>query len=85
MLVNGFLREDLSVKSGLEGVVAIDLFNAAADARYNKIIREVSGAQCRVSQQRIDGIEYGFPPIRCLCLDSKERKTRNTVADNVCS
>lgn len=39
VLVNGFLREDLSVKSGLEGVVAIDLFSAVADARYNKVIR----------------------------------------------
>jgi len=40
VLVNGFLREDLSVKTGLEGVVAIDLFNAGADARYNKIVRK---------------------------------------------
>ena len=40
VVVNGFLREDLSVKSGLEEVVAIDLFSAAADARYNKIVRK---------------------------------------------
>jgi Fe-S cluster assembly protein SufD len=40
VLVNGFLREDLSVTTGLENVVAIDLFNAGADARYNKIIRK---------------------------------------------
>src|SRR5262245_17728055 len=40
VLVNGFLREDLSVKTGLEGVVAIDLFSAGADARYNKIVRK---------------------------------------------
>ncbi|HEU5460191.1 MAG TPA: hypothetical protein VFU83_06825, partial [Pyrinomonadaceae bacterium] len=40
VVVNGFLREDLSVKTGLESVVAIDLFNAGADARYNKIIRK---------------------------------------------
>jgi Fe-S cluster assembly protein SufD len=40
VVVNGFLREDLSVKTGLENVVAIDLFNAGADARYNKIIRK---------------------------------------------
>lgn len=40
VLVNGFLREELSVKTGLEGVVAIDLFNAGADARYNKIVRK---------------------------------------------
>ena len=40
VLVNGFLREDLSEKSALESVVAIDLFSAGADARYNKIIRK---------------------------------------------
>jgi len=40
VVVNGFLREDLSVKAGLEEVVAIDLFSAAADARYNKIVRK---------------------------------------------
>ena len=40
VLVNGFLREDLSTTTGLESVVAIDLFNAGADARYNKIIRK---------------------------------------------
>ena len=39
VVVNGFLREDLSQKSGL-GDVAVDLFSAAADARYNKIIRK---------------------------------------------
>ena len=40
VVVNGFLRDDLSVKTGLEEVVAIDLFSAAADARYNKILRK---------------------------------------------
>ena len=40
VVVNGFLREDLSVKTGLEGVVAIDLFDAASDARYNKLVRK---------------------------------------------
>lgn len=40
VVVNGFLREDLSVKIGLEEVVAIDLFSATADARYNKIVRK---------------------------------------------
>ena len=40
VLVNGFLRDDLSQTSGLGDVVAVDLFSAAADARYNKIIRK---------------------------------------------
>ena len=40
VIVNGFLRDDLSVTTGLESVVATDLFNAAADARYNKVVRK---------------------------------------------
>jgi Fe-S cluster assembly protein SufD len=40
VVVNGFLREDLSITTGLGTVVATDLFNAAADARYNKIVRK---------------------------------------------
>jgi len=39
VVVNGFLSEELSDKSGLENVVAIDLLSAVADARYNKIAR----------------------------------------------
>jgi Fe-S cluster assembly protein SufD len=40
VVVNGFFREDLSVTTGLESVVATDLFSAAADARYNKLVRK---------------------------------------------
>lgn len=39
VVVNGFFSEELSDKSGLENVVAIDLLTAVADARYNKIAR----------------------------------------------
>jgi Fe-S cluster assembly protein SufD len=39
VVVNGFLSEELSVKTGLESVVAVDLLNAVADARYNKAAR----------------------------------------------
>src|SRR5919106_1365565 len=40
VVVNGFLREDLSTKTGLDDIVAIDLFSAVADARYNKVARK---------------------------------------------
>jgi Fe-S cluster assembly protein SufD len=40
VVVDGFLREDLSVTTGLQDVVAIDLFSAVADARYDKIVRK---------------------------------------------
>jgi Fe-S cluster assembly protein SufD len=40
VVVNGFLREDLSTTTALRDAVANDLFSAVADARYNKIIRK---------------------------------------------
>lgn len=39
VVVNGFFSEELSVTTGLEGAVAIDLLSAVADARYNKVAR----------------------------------------------
>jgi Fe-S cluster assembly protein SufD len=40
VVVDGFLCEDLSMTTGLGDVVAIDLFSAVEDARYNKIVRK---------------------------------------------
>ena len=40
VVVDGFLREDLSTTTGLGDVIAIDLFSAVEDARYNKIVRK---------------------------------------------
>jgi len=40
VVVDGFLREDLSETSALGDIVATDLFSAVSDARYNKIIRK---------------------------------------------
>jgi Fe-S cluster assembly protein SufD len=39
VVVNGFFSEELSVTTGLENVVAVDLLSAVADARYNKVAR----------------------------------------------
>ena len=39
VVVNGFLSEELSVTTGLDKAVAIDLLSAVADARYNKVAR----------------------------------------------
>jgi len=40
VVVNGFLRDELSETSTLGDVVATDLFGAVADARYNKVVRK---------------------------------------------
>ena len=40
VVLNGFLRDDLSQTSALGEVVATDLFSASGDARYTQIIRK---------------------------------------------
>jgi Fe-S cluster assembly protein SufD len=40
VLVNGTLRNDLSARKNVDDVVAIDLFDAIADGRYGKIVRD---------------------------------------------
>jgi Fe-S cluster assembly protein SufD len=40
VVVNGFLRNDLSATEGLGNIVAIDLSTAITDARYAKTVRE---------------------------------------------
>ena len=40
VVVNGFLRDDLSETTALGEVIATDLFRAVEDARYNKLIRK---------------------------------------------
>jgi Fe-S cluster assembly protein SufD len=60
VLVNGFLREDLSTKSGLEHVVAIDLFGAAADARYNKIVRKYLARNAEYHNNGLTALNTAF-------------------------
>jgi Fe-S cluster assembly protein SufD len=40
VLVNGFLSPELSTMTGLEGVVALDLFAAVSDGKYGRVVRE---------------------------------------------
>ncbi len=60
VVVNGFLREDLSVKTGLGDVVAIDLFSAIADARYNKIVREYLARNANYHDNGLKALNTAF-------------------------
>ena len=60
VVVNGFLREDLSVKTGLDGVVAIDLVSAAADARYNKLIRKYLARNATYDNNGLTALNTAF-------------------------
>lgn len=60
VVVNGFLREDLSVKTGLHDVVAIDLFSAVEDARYNKIIRKYLARNANYHDNGLKALNTAF-------------------------
>ena len=60
VVVNGFLREDLSVKTGLEGIVAIDLVSAASDARYNKLIRKYLARNASYDNNALTALNTAF-------------------------
>ena len=60
VLVNGFLREDLSVTTGLESVVVTDLFSAGADARYNKIVRKYLARNAGYANNGLTALNTAF-------------------------
>ena len=60
VVVNGFLREDLSTKVGLDGVVAIDLFSAVADARYNKVARKYLARNANYHDNGVKALNTAF-------------------------
>jgi Fe-S cluster assembly protein SufD len=60
VLINGLLREDLSQTRGLESIVAIDLFNAIADARYSKIVREYLASNANYHDNGLTALNTAF-------------------------
>lgn len=60
VVINGFLRDDLSVKTGLGDVVAIDLFSAVADARYNKIARKYLARNANYHDNGLKALNTAF-------------------------
>ena len=60
VVVNGFLREDLSTKIGLDQIVVIDLFSAVADARYNKIARKYLARNANYHDNGVRALNTAF-------------------------
>ena len=60
VVVNGFFREDLSVTTGLGEVVAIDIFNAVADARYNKLVRKYLARNAKYDDNGLKALNTAF-------------------------
>jgi Fe-S cluster assembly protein SufD len=79
VVVNGFLREDLSRKAGLESVVAIDLFSAAADARYNKIVRKYLARNAGYHNNGLTALNTAFLQSGVFLLIPKNVKLERPV------
>lgn len=60
VVVNGFLEEKVSIRTGLGEVVAIDLFSAVADARYNKIARKYLARNANYHDNGLKALNTAF-------------------------
>jgi Fe-S cluster assembly protein SufD len=60
VVVNGFLRDNLSTRNGLDEIVAIDLFSAVADARYNKIARKYLARNANYHDNGVKALNTAF-------------------------
>jgi len=60
VVVNGFLNEEVSVKTALGDVIAIDLFSAVSDARYNKIVRKYLARNANYHDNGLKALNTAF-------------------------
>ena len=60
VVVNGFLKEEVSIKTALGDVVAIDLFSAVGDARYNKIVRKYLARNANYHDNGLKALNTAF-------------------------
>jgi Fe-S cluster assembly protein SufD len=79
VLVNGFLSEELSVKSGLENVVAVDLLSAVADARYNKIARSYLARNAGYHDKGLAALNTAFVQSGLFLLIPKNVKIETPI------
>jgi Fe-S cluster assembly protein SufD len=60
VLVNGVFRADLSNTAKLDGVIVLDLFEAIADARYNKIVRHYLARNANYHDRGLTALNTAF-------------------------
>ncbi|HEY6803583.1 MAG TPA: Fe-S cluster assembly protein SufD [Pyrinomonadaceae bacterium] len=60
VLVNGVFRADLSATEKLSGIVVLDLFEAIADARYNKIVRHYLARNANYHDKGLTALNTAF-------------------------
>jgi Fe-S cluster assembly protein SufD len=60
VLINGTFRGDLSATSKLDGITAIDLFSAIADARYSKEVRSYLARNANYHDRGLTALNTAF-------------------------
>jgi Fe-S cluster assembly protein SufD len=60
VLVNGILRADLSRTSKLDDIVVLDLFDAVADARYSKVVRNYLARNANYHDKGLTALNTAF-------------------------
>jgi Fe-S cluster assembly protein SufD len=79
VVVNGFLSDELSNKTGLESVVAIDLLNAVADGRYNKIARSYLARNAGYHDKGLAALNTAFVQSGLFLLVPKNVKVETPI------
>ena len=74
VLVNGQFCQDLSSTSELESIVAVDLFSAIADARYNKIVRSYLARNANYHDKSMTALNTAFLQSGVFILIPKDTK-----------
>jgi len=74
VLVNGQFRQDLSSTAELESIVAVDLFSAIADARYNKIVRSYLARNANYHDKSMTALNTAFLQSGVFILIPKDTK-----------
>jgi Fe-S cluster assembly protein SufD len=79
VVVNGFLSEELSDKTALENVVAIDLLTAVSDARYNKIARAYLARNAGYHNNGLTALNTAFLQSGLFLLIPKNTKVETPI------
>ncbi|MFN2531823.1 MAG: Fe-S cluster assembly protein SufD [Pyrinomonadaceae bacterium] len=79
VLVDGFYREELSAAAGLADVVVIDLFQAIADGRYGKLVREYLARNAGYHDNGLAALNTAFLQSGVLILVPKNVKIDSPI------
>src|SRR6476646_6192952 len=79
VVVNGQFRQDLSSTAELESIVAVDLFSAIADARYNKIVRSYLARNANYHDKSMTALNTAFLQSGVFILIPKDTKLEAPV------